>query len=428
MPKLSIVNLISFLFCVTIIVINVIFFIEYKRSLQELEYSVFQRFLLGMHIRVEGGEKVLQSLKEIDLKYAEISNKEIIKGGKIILQDSYCDMYKFRDKFYFVPRQISNPSKSILNFLFKAGVETEDYGRFMQADKIPALEDTKVLSMASFWLLVSSINGITIIFFIVLMRKLLGLRNLKKQIQAIGVDTAKKVDISSHDELGEIAHEFNKTMKKLNDLKEAKELFLRNVLHELRTPVMKGKIISDIINDEEFKDDLKQIFLREELILSELTRIEKFSSNELSLNKNKYRLIDIIDHAIDLIFAVDKERVRVRNLKISPILNVDFELFSTALKNLLDNALKYSKKEVFLEISNDHFMVVSYGDKIDDERLDFNKAFNRKSEFSGAGLGLGLYIANQIFTRHGCEMKYKYKDGKNCFLVYFNEALAKNLV
>ena len=127
------------------------------------------------------------------------------------------------------------------------------------------------------------------------------------------------MDISSHDELGEIADEFNKTMKKLNDLKEARELFLRNVLHELRTPVMKGKIISEIINDAEFKDDLRQIFLREELILSELTRIEKFSSNELSLNKNDYRLVDIVDHAMDLIFAADKGRIRVEILERSPL-------------------------------------------------------------------------------------------------------------
>lgn len=406
------------------IVINVTFFAEYKRSMQELEYSVFQRFMLGMRIRSQGDENVVAHLKEIDIKYAEISNDEIVKGGEKIFHDSYCDMFKFEGKFYFVPRKITDSEKSILKFMFKAGIETDDQGMMMQTDNIAALENTKELKVDRLWLVVSSINGVTIAFFIVLMRKLLGLRNLKRQIQAIGVDTAKKVNIDSQDELGEIAHEFNKTMKKLNDLKEARELFLRNVLHELRTPVMKGKIISEIINDTEFKDDLRQIFLREELILSELARIEKFSSNELSLNKNDYRLVDIADHAMDLIFAADKERISVENLERSPLLNVDFELFSTALKNLLDNALKYSKKEVSLQIFDDSFVVASYGEKIDEKRLDFNKAFNRKSELSNAGLGLGLYIANQVFTRHGCEMKFRYEDEKNCFVVNFKKALS----
>ena len=422
MPKLSIVNLISFLFAVTMLVINVTFFAEHKRTLEELEYSVFQRFMLGMHIRAEGGEHIVESLKEINLKYADESNDEIRKGGVKLLQDTYCDMVEYKEKLYYVPRDINSSHRSILNLMFKAGIETDDYGEILPANTFAALENTKELSMARFWTVAGTINAVTIGFFIVLMKKLLGLRNLKKQIRAVGAGSRKSIDVGGRDELGEIAQEFNLTMQKINNIKEARELFLRNILHELRTPVMKGKIISGIVKDEEFKDDLKQIFTRQELVLSEIVKLEKFSSDEWRLNKNEYRLIDVADHAMDLLFAQNKERVKVDTAGRTPILSVDFELFATAIKNLLDNALKYSKDAVLLQVRQDRFVVASSGERIEEERLNFTKAFNRKTQLANSGLGLGLYIANQIFVRHGCEMRYEYSDGKNRFLVYFGNA------
>ena len=419
MPKISIVNLITFLFSVTMFVINATFYAEHKRSIEELQYSVFQRFMLGMHIRAEGGEDVVKSLKEIGLKYSEISNHEIRDNGIKILQDSYCDMIEYEGKLYFVPKEMTSSHRTIINMMFKAGIETDDYGEMMSANHISALENTKELSMARFWMLAGIINAVTVVFFIVLMKKLLGLRKLKKEIRAVGAGTLKQVSVESQDELGEIADEFNLTMRKINNIKEARALFLRNILHELRTPVMKGKIISGIIKDDEFKEQLKQIFTRQELILSEIVKLEKFSSNEWKLNTNEYRLIDVIDHSMDLLFAQDKERIKIDSKSDTPIISVDFELFATAIKNLLDNALKYSEGVVILNIDERYFNISSIGEKIDEERLNFDRAFNRKTELANTGLGLGLYIANQIFTKHGFKMKHEYIYGKNYFFVYF---------
>jgi len=211
-------------------------------------------------------------------------------------------------------------------------------------------------------------------------------------------------------------------MQKINTIKEARALFLRNILHEFRNPIMKGRIMADIIaellQDDKFKNILKQIFIRLEIILGEVVKVEKLVSNEWGLKKNKHRVIDIIDHSIDLLLLKDTSRIEVRADNEISAVEVDFELYATGVKNLIDNALKYSSGKVLVSIDKNTVCISSIGDKLEAERLDFESAFNRKVEASNSGLGLGLYIANQIFKKHGHTLKYKYEDGKNNFLIY----------
>ena len=114
-----------------------------------------------------------------------------------------------------------------------------------------------------------------------------------------------------------------------------------------------------------------------------------------------------------------KDPLHVKIEEEAPLLNVDFELFATALKNLLDNALKYSDHDVDVSISAKAICVWSDGEKLDEKRLDFTKAFNRSIEGSTQGLGLGLYIAHEVVKKHGFRLTYAYEDGRNCFSIFF---------
>ena len=212
-------------------------------------------------------------------------------------------------------------------------------------------------------------------------------------------------------------------MQKIDAIKQARALFLRNILHEFRNPIMKGRIMADmlaeILQDDKFKSRLKQIFIRLEMILGEVVKVEKLVSNQWELKKNKHRVIDIVDHSVDMLLLKDTSRIEVRaDAEISAV-EVDFELYATGVKNLIDNALKYSSGKVLVNIDKNAVCISSAGDELEPERLDFERAFNRKFETSNSGLGLGLYIANQIFIKHGHTLKYKYEDGKNIFLICF---------
>ena len=151
------------------------------------------------------------------------------------------------------------------------------------------------------------------------------------------------------------------------------------------------------------------------------TTIKLFASinNEWELKKNKHRVIDIVDHSVDMLLLKDTSRIEVLADGEMSAVEVDFELYATGVKNLIDNALKYSSDKVVVTIDKSALCISSVGDELEPERLEFDRAFNRRVETSNSGLGLGLYIANQIFKKHGHTLKYKHEDGKNNFMICF---------
>lgn len=427
MRNLSIIKLISLFFVMALVVINVSFAIEYKRQIQDLEYFTFQRFMMGMRLREHEDINITESLAKIGVKNSDVSKKEIRENGKKILEDSYCDMIEYHDKHYFVPRDPLPPAKSLLRIMLIAGIPASTEGDTISMMDRPALENLETFSLNRLWFLWGIINVVTVVFFTIVLRKLLRLRSLKRSIRASGdASTFQEITMDGHDELGEIAAEFNLAMKKNYRLKEARTLFLRNILHELRTPVMKGKILSSLLKDEEFKGQLRQIFIRQEVLLGEMVKVEKLASNEIVLATKEYRLVDILDHAIDLLLVQDTTRIEINAQDETPILIADFELFATAIKNLLDNALKYSNDAVTVDVFPDNLRICSTGEPISPSRLDFTKAFNRDVESTRAGLGLGLYITHQITQKHHFKLAYFHEEGKNYFSLFFTPLMRLN--
>ncbi|MCD8213468.1 MAG: ArsS family sensor histidine kinase [Campylobacter sp.] len=424
MRNLPIVRLISVFFVITLGIINFSFYQEYKRQESTAEYLTFQRFMLGMRIREQTDVNITQELLNIGLKNSDIDKTKIRNEGKKILKDSYCDMILYDGKFYFIPRNPMQPKEYFMRIMTVAGINPDVADGNITLENFPVLENLQEISLQGFWILCLTINSVIIVFFIVVLRKLLRLRNLKNMIRKAGEkDNFKMIKIEANDEIGQIAYEFNTTIKKINAIREARTLFLRNILHEFRNPIMKGKIMADVVSellkDDKFKNQLNLIFTRLEVMLGEVVKVEKLVSNEWDLKKNEHRVIDIIDHAVDLLLLKDTNRIVIDTDDEISVINVDFELYATAVKNLIDNALKYSPDEVIVRVDKTKLCVSSAGDRLEDNRLDFSKAFNRKTELAGSGLGLGLYIANQIFAKHKHKLKYEYKDGRNDFIICF---------
>jgi len=421
MRNLSIIKLVSLFFILFLAIINFSFIVEYERQIADLRYFTFQRFMMGMRTIGDEPSDRDETLQKLGIKLSDANKTIIRQNGQKILEDSYCDMILYQDKLYFVPRDPPPPKKSMVKIMLLAGITPSSDQEAISMDDRPALENLENFSLNRLWVLWGTIDTVIILFFIIVLRKLLRLRSLKSAIRAFGdANLSEEIPVDSKDELGEIATEFNLAMKKIHLLKEARTLFLRNILHELRTPVMKGKMLASIIKDDEFKGQLRQIFVRQEILLGEMVKVEKLASNEWVLVAKEYRIVDILDHAIDLLLIHDTKRICIHAQEITPIILADFELLSTSIKNLLDNALKYSKEDVIVEIHLDHISICSQGEQIPQQRLDFSRAFNRDVESTSIGLGLGLYISNTIILKHHYQLKYFYEKGTNYFKIYFD--------
>ena len=124
---------------------------------------------------------------------------------------------------------------------------------------------------------------------------------------------------------------------------------------------------------------------------------------------------EIIDNAFDLLM-IEQESVNIQ-LESESEIEVDFELFSIVLKNLIDNALKYGTSKPSIIIKKDSISIVSSGEEL--ESSLFEHVFNRKFEDSSKGLGLGIYISKNIVQKHGFHFEYLHQDSNNIFRITF---------
>jgi signal transduction histidine kinase len=138
---------------------------------------------------------------------------------------------------------------------------------------------------------------------------------------------------------GVFANEFDSAVIKIKSLRDSRQLFLRNIMHELKTPITKGKLAAEMIEDATYTSILQNVFKRQEALLEEFSRIEKLSADELKLDIKRYHIEDVVDYALDIL---DDKHENI-TCHLTPVeLKVDFELFGVVLKNLLDNGVNYA--------------------------------------------------------------------------------------
>jgi two-component system OmpR family sensor kinase len=100
-------------------------------------------------------------------------------------------------------------------------------------------------------------------------------------------------------------------------------------MHELKTPITKGKFLSELENSDENAEKMRRVFTRLELLISEFTQIEELISSTKNIVKNNYFLDDIIDNAEDMLMLEDDVIIsEYENKKI----NVNFKLFLCSYK------------------------------------------------------------------------------------------------
>lgn len=267
------------------------------------------------------------------------------------------------------------------------------------------------------WIVFITIDLLILVFYAFLFKKLTPLHRLKESIaQYKDGDQRLGIVITGRDEISQIAEEFNTVLQKISAMKEARALFLRNILHELKTPIMKGSLTADCLSPSAEQERLTRIFNRMNYLLDEFSKMEQFSSGQWRLNLQEYRFVDLLDHTCDILLC-DKKALSIKGEDSALIVRVDFELFAIALKNLIDNALKYSKAKPTLMILSHTVEICSIGEPLSDEKQRFSKPFNRTYEGSQSGLGLGLYITDSILKKHGYKLEYHYVNGLNCFRI-----------
>jgi len=255
-----------------------------------------------------------------------------------------------------------------------------------------------------------------LILYIWMIRSIKPLSELKNEIMNFSegnLDISCKSD--KNDEIAEVANAFDYAAQKIRELLHSRQLLLRAIMHELKTPIGKGRLMSEMVANDKQKNRFHAIFERLNLLIDEFAKVEQVASKSFHAVFKPYKSSDIIDASIDMLM-LDSFNESVRSVVSKDYtIEADFELLSLAIKNLLDNGIKYSpNKQVQIVVKDEKIRISNLGDPLSESMETYYKPFHA----SKGGLGLGLYIVKSILDIHKLELQYHHEDGRNVFTIY----------
>ena len=187
------------------------------------------------------------------------------------------------------------------------------------------------------------------------------------------------------------------------------------IAHEFRNPIASIMGYSQTLQeDPNIPKPLQEKFLTKiynngnkiEALLSRLILWNKFESGEATLHKSNFDIYSLIKEVKRVIEEKYKERKIVLTGE-STMVYADRTLMDVVLKNLIENALKYSKEEIFIEISDGVVSVMDKGVGIGAKDLNnVTKKFYRSGTHSwDNSMGLGLSIVKTILSLHESKLE-----------------------
>lgn len=396
---------ISFIISIFLVIISFLILITH-------DYRMKEGQLLDKYIPVT---KMINRQDEIGFDEEFIKSLEEI-NYKLFIQISEINSITSNPKIKVLFERINPKHGDVFKIL---SLNDKNYIYLKKKGEIILIQDNNTTNSSShiYIMLVFAILFITIILvYLMTFRKLMPLKILKDKVKTLGDENFdfECCDTNAKDEVSLLAKEFKKSALKLKSVKEARNIFIRNIMHELKTPITKGKFLTQLEQNVENNEKLKSVFNRLESLINEFASIEELISSNKNIEKRFYYLDDIIDNAKDILMVEDEHVIlEYENKK----LEINFKLFSIAVKNLIDNAIKYSpSKEVFIKTEGENIIFENSGNELKHPLENYFEPFFSNEDKQKDSFGLGLYIIHNILKANNYTLEYEYANGINRFI------------
>lgn len=242
-----------------------------------------------------------------------------------------------------------------------------------------------------------------------------------------------EISVPDYTETELITDAFNKMLARMKVLDESRSEFVSNVSHELKTPMTSMKVLADsLVGQQGVPEELYQEFLQD--ITAEIDRENRIITDLLSLVKMDKKTADLSIQHMDINQLLEDILKRLRPIadkrSIDLILDsfrpveadVDEIKFTSAISNLVENAIKYNVDDGWVRVSIDadhkyfYVTVADSGMGIPEDSLEriFERFYRVDKSHSReiGGTGLGLAITRSTIAMHHGVIKVFSREGE----------------
>ena len=286
-----------------------------------------------------------------------------------------------------------------------------------------------------------SILMLIIIFMVDAMLVIFIVKIALRRLDAINRQIYHTSQGNLHDKIAEkgfketkvLASNYNAVLEKLATVDTARQEFVSNVSHELKTPVTSMKVLAESLlqnenaTAEDYKDfmsDIVEEVDRETKIINDLLTLVRTDKQSNAMNFAKAEINDLLDGIIKTVTPLAKQRgieITYENYR-EVTAEVDAVKLSLAISNLVENAVKYNIDNGWIRVTlnADHrFFYIKVADSgvgIPEDSKDkvferFYRVDKARSRDTG-GTGLGLSITRNIINAHQGIVRLYSESGK----------------
>lgn len=223
----------------------------------------------------------------------------------------------------------------------------------------------------------------------------------------------------AHDELGELASTINTMGRDIHQMLEAKRALLLAISHELRSPLTRARLNTELLPDSADVHPQREALLRDlqemAALINDLLESERLSGQHSALQREPTDVRALADDVLATLRARHPRAVDVV-VTTAPGLGpvaVDPARTRLLLRNLLDNALRHGAEATqppqlslrALSGGGVEIEVRDHGPGVPEDQIaQLAQAFYRPDSArtrSAGGVGLGLYLCRLVAQAHG---------------------------
>jgi signal transduction histidine kinase len=288
--------------------------------------------------------------------------------------------------------------------------------------------------VAHAWLLVLSLlvmSGVVLTTQAVLQKLLRPLRVLNDGVTRLGEgELGVTVPRTTTDEFGRLTDTFNLMAGRVREMITARDRLLIDVSHELRSPLTRMKVAIELMPDDVQRARLSSEVAEMERMITGLLELERLRTSR-GVTLVRQDIVPIVREVVatyegrapGVRFSTDGDRQLTAE--------VDAEQIRSVMRNLLDNAVKYSLADskaiqVTVAAGDDGVFVRVTDDGVGVPREDAERIFepffrvDRSRSKESGGYGLGLSICKRVMEAHGGQIALEPGNGRgSTFVLHF---------